>query len=336
MRDNRSQYVQSDNTPFSYNLYPVAHVTPVQRSSENEVQHAKEINVSLLPIGNIPSLPSELSPDPISQNQTQSCDNDFYCMNNDNTNTNTNTNLWYDTYDSFTSTANCDSITKPALNVFELNCRLRNLAENFDLPNYYQSAHLYSFHQQHPDQTSYQQPLNTNLEQTYNNSHHHSSEELKYKKEQVADQSGVYQQAKLDGYATKLCSNNNYTAENVNSPSESDKKLTTIDSNKSKSKRAYRKRTRKYQENKMKEKESEDQREVTNAKERQRTQSLNEAYDNLRKVIPIINNKFSKMDTLKTARKYIEFLKAILHLDKDDDPQNLGMSSMEWRRRLAV
>ncbi|XP_055705428.1 uncharacterized protein LOC129803107 [Phlebotomus papatasi] len=55
------------------------------------------------------------------------------------------------------------------------------------------------------------------------------------------------------------------------------------------------------------------QRVMANVRERQRTQNLNEAFTSLRKIIPTMpSDKLSKIQTLKLATKYIEFLFKIL------------------------
>ncbi|RWS21896.1 twist-related protein 2-like protein [Leptotrombidium deliense] len=51
------------------------------------------------------------------------------------------------------------------------------------------------------------------------------------------------------------------------------------------------------------------QRVLANVRERQRTQSLNEAFSSLRKIIPTLpSDKLSKIQTLKLASRYIQFL----------------------------
>lgn len=55
------------------------------------------------------------------------------------------------------------------------------------------------------------------------------------------------------------------------------------------------------------------QRVMANVRERQRTQSLNEAFASLRKIIPTLpSDKLSKIQTLKLAARYIDFLYHIL------------------------
>lgn len=56
------------------------------------------------------------------------------------------------------------------------------------------------------------------------------------------------------------------------------------------------------------------QRVMANVRERQRTQSLNEAFASLRKIIPTLpSDKLSKIQTLKLATRYIDFLYQVLH-----------------------
>ncbi|KAK6165524.1 hypothetical protein SNE40_022439 [Patella caerulea] len=59
------------------------------------------------------------------------------------------------------------------------------------------------------------------------------------------------------------------------------------------------------------------QRVTANVRERQRTQSLNDAFTQLRKIIPTLpSDKLSKMQTLKLASRYIDFLYQVLRNDE--------------------
>ncbi|KAM9309125.1 twist-related protein 1b [Pholidichthys leucotaenia] len=61
------------------------------------------------------------------------------------------------------------------------------------------------------------------------------------------------------------------------------------------------------------------QRVMANVRERQRTQSLNEAFAALRKIIPTLpSDKLSKIQTLKLAVRYIDFLCQVLQSDELD------------------
>ncbi|XP_078124590.1 twist-related protein 1a [Sander vitreus] len=61
------------------------------------------------------------------------------------------------------------------------------------------------------------------------------------------------------------------------------------------------------------------QRGMANIRERQRTQSLNEAFTSLRKIIPTLpSDKLSKIQTLKLAARYIDFLCQVLQTDDLD------------------
>ncbi|KAK3912863.1 Twist-related protein 2 [Frankliniella fusca] len=56
------------------------------------------------------------------------------------------------------------------------------------------------------------------------------------------------------------------------------------------------------------------QRVMANVRERQRTQNLNDAFAALRKIIPTMpSDKLSKIQTLKLAARYIDFLYQVLH-----------------------
>ncbi|XP_059364675.1 twist-related protein-like isoform X1 [Carassius carassius] len=61
------------------------------------------------------------------------------------------------------------------------------------------------------------------------------------------------------------------------------------------------------------------QRVMANVRERQRTQSLNDAFAALRKIIPTLpSDKLSKIQTLKLAARYIDFLCQVLQSDELD------------------
>ncbi|XP_028255065.1 twist-related protein 1a [Parambassis ranga] len=61
------------------------------------------------------------------------------------------------------------------------------------------------------------------------------------------------------------------------------------------------------------------QRVMANIRERQRTQSLNAAFTSLRKIIPTLpSDKLSKIQTLKLAARYIDFLCQVLQSDELD------------------
>lgn len=56
-----------------------------------------------------------------------------------------------------------------------------------------------------------------------------------------------------------------------------------------------------------------EQRVLANVRERQRTQNLNDAFTSLRKVVPTLpSDKLSKIQTLKLASQYIDFLCSVL------------------------
>lgn len=62
------------------------------------------------------------------------------------------------------------------------------------------------------------------------------------------------------------------------------------------------------------------QRVIANVRERQRTQSLNEAFSSLRTIIPTLpSDKLSKIQTLKLASRYIDFLYQVLRSDEQDN-----------------
>lgn len=71
------------------------------------------------------------------------------------------------------------------------------------------------------------------------------------------------------------------------------------------------------------------QRCLANVRERQRTQSLNDAFTQLRTIIPTLpSDKLSKIQTLKLATRYIDFLYQVLR--NDDATQDSKMSSCNY------
>ncbi|XP_028049296.1 protein twist isoform X2 [Monomorium pharaonis] len=68
--------------------------------------------------------------------------------------------------------------------------------------------------------------------------------------------------------------------------------------------------------------ELQNQRAMANVRERQRTQSLNEAFTALRKIIPTLpSDKLSKIQTLRLATRYIDFLFQMLKTKDTDEAE---------------
>ena len=77
------------------------------------------------------------------------------------------------------------------------------------------------------------------------------------------------------------------------------------------------------------------QRVLANVRERQRTESLNDAFSQLRKIIPTLpSDKLSKIQTLKLASRYIDFLYQVLRSD-DFDMKLPGSCSYMAHERLS-
>ncbi|XP_066531174.1 twist-related protein 1a [Hoplias malabaricus] len=75
------------------------------------------------------------------------------------------------------------------------------------------------------------------------------------------------------------------------------------------------------------------QRVMANVRERQRTQSLNEAFASLRKIIPTLpSDKLSKIQTLKLAARYIDFLWQVLQSDELDSKVSSSCSYVAHER----
>lgn len=75
------------------------------------------------------------------------------------------------------------------------------------------------------------------------------------------------------------------------------------------------------------------QRVMANVRERQRTQSLNEAFAHLRQIIPTLpSDKLSKIQTLKLATRYIDFLYQVLRNDDAEDSKQANCSYLAHER----
>lgn len=75
------------------------------------------------------------------------------------------------------------------------------------------------------------------------------------------------------------------------------------------------------------------QRVLANVRERQRTQSLNEAFAQLRQIIPTLpSDKLSKIQTLKLASRYIDFLYQVLRSDQPDSKMTTSCSYVASER----
>nr|ADI48177.1 twist [Crepidula fornicata] len=73
------------------------------------------------------------------------------------------------------------------------------------------------------------------------------------------------------------------------------------------------------------------QRVMANVRERQRTQSLNEAFTQLRQIIPTLpSDKLSKIQTLKLASRYIDFLYQVLRTDQQPEAKVMSGASCSY------
>jgi hypothetical protein len=89
-------------------------------------------------------------------------------------------------------------------------------------------------------------------------------------------------------------------------------------------------------------------RRIANVRERQRTESLNEAFEKLRKIVPTLpSDKLSKIQTLRLATYYIRFLYQLLNANNNNNnastilaapppPLNVVLSSDEQEAAVVV
>ncbi|KAG4071840.1 hypothetical protein HA402_006001 [Bradysia odoriphaga] len=133
-----------------------------------------------------------------------------------------------------------------------------------------------------------------------------SSEELKFRHNELICSDQYYNMP--DQYPNQYYQMNYSGSERDDSNAKDGTKIGSKNGSK-KSKNRIRKKV-------FKEANTEDmhtQRVMANVRERQRTQSLNEAFQSLRKIIPTLpSDKLSKIQTLKLASSYIDFLCNIL------------------------
>jgi twist-like protein len=86
----------------------------------------------------------------------------------------------------------------------------------------------------------------------------------------------------------------------------------------SSSSRRLSSKRRQQQQEALSQDDVQNQRAIANVRERQRTQSLNDAFAHLRLIIPTLpSDKLSKIQTLKLATRYIDFLYQILRTDDE-------------------
>lgn len=79
------------------------------------------------------------------------------------------------------------------------------------------------------------------------------------------------------------------------------------------------------------------QRVMANVRERQRTQSLNEAFSSLRKIIPTLpSDKLSKIQTLKLATRYIDFLYQVLHCNMENTESGASTPEHNTGKTLKI
>lgn len=76
-------------------------------------------------------------------------------------------------------------------------------------------------------------------------------------------------------------------------------------------------------------------RNTANKKERRRTQSINNAFADLRDCIPNVpaDTKLSKIKTLRLAASYIGYLMAVLESDEGEEPQTFRAEILSSGRR---
>ncbi|XP_041981757.1 twist-related protein 1-like [Aricia agestis] len=118
-------------------------------------------------------------------------------------------------------------------------------------------------------------------------------------------------------------------------PSETDYRGSVDENNETEEQRRSRKRASKSRKKTQSYEEMQIQRVMANVRERQRTQSLNEAFASLRQIIPSLpSDKLSKIQTLQLATQYIEFLYQILS-NGDSAASDISDSGSEHGKYLA-
>lgn len=164
---------------------------------------------------------------------------------------------------------------------------------------------------------------------------YHHVEPVEYKPDMLEYKPEVeqqrYKQVELNQMTEPCSSTKNYHAEGSRNSSKRKRKSSSIEneseleSNASSTKTKIRKKSGATFE------EIQNQRVMANVRERQRTQSLNEAFASLRKIIPTLpSDKLSKIQTLKLATRYIDFLFQVLHcnIENTDGAEDVGKFSV--------
>ncbi|KAK2581973.1 hypothetical protein KPH14_002413 [Odynerus spinipes] len=116
-------------------------------------------------------------------------------------------------------------------------------------------------------------------------------------------------------------STKNFELENARAPSKRKRKSSNVEESENESAASSTKMKVRRKSGATYE-EIQNQRVMANVRERQRTQSLNEAFAALRKIIPTLpSDKLSKIQTLKLATRYIDFLYQVLHCNMENNEE---------------
>ncbi|KAL6432641.1 hypothetical protein ACFW04_006230 [Cataglyphis niger] len=135
-------------------------------------------------------------------------------------------------------------------------------------------------------------------------------------------------------------STRNHGAANGRSAGRKKRKLSGTSNNESEGETATvasSTRTKIRRKNGQSDEETQNQRAMANVRERQRTQSLNEAFAALRRIIPTLpSDKLSKIQTLKLAARYIDFLFHLLRRSADNSENTENIEERSARSAILT
>ncbi|XP_076236856.1 twist [Calliopsis andreniformis] len=160
---------------------------------------------------------------------------------------------------------------------------------------------------------------------------YHHIEAVEYKPEVLDYKPEVeqqrFKQVELSQMTEPSSSTKNYQLEESRSSSKRKRKSSSIENESELENNATSTKTKVRKKSGATFEEIQNQRVMANVRERQRTQSLNEAFAALRKIIPTLpSDKLSKIQTLKLATRYIDFLFQVLHcnIENTDGVEDVG------------
>ncbi|XP_006607348.1 protein twist [Apis dorsata] len=207
---------------------------------------------------------------------------------------------------------------------------LRELQTDYDRRLHDNSPGFLSDHSRDQEQNLYLTPSpqmysSGGEEMTPRQSHqsYHHMDSVEYKPEVMEYKPDVeeqrYKQVEMSQITEPSSSTKSYVLEGSRNGGKRKRKSSTIENESETESNASSTKTKVRRKSGATFEEIQNQRVMANVRERQRTQSLNEAFAALRKIIPTLpSDKLSKIQTLKLATRYIDFLFQVLHCNMEN------------------